>query len=158
MKKEDIKDLMESFENSSLTTFKLKKAEFSLELRKQESGYAAIPVLNEKIQTQVNQIEAKENLAALPVENKTKQKEEADNNHIVKAQLVGVFYCAPSPESAPFVSLNQKVKKGDVLGIIEAMKMMNEIICQVDGTIVSISAENENLLEFGQEIMQIKPD
>lgn len=73
----------------------------------------------------------------------------------VKAPLVGTFYAAPSPDAAPFVSVGQKVKKGDVLCIVEAMKNMNEIECPCDGTVAAILASNGELVEFNQAIIQI---
>lgn len=73
----------------------------------------------------------------------------------VKSPMVGVFYAAPSPESEPFVSIGQRVKKGDVLCIIEAMKLMNEITSDFDGEIVDICVENGQIVEFGQTIFKI---
>ena len=73
----------------------------------------------------------------------------------VKAPLVGTFYAAPSPDAAPYVSVGQKVKKGDVLCIVEAMKNMNEIECPCDGTVVDILASNGELVEFNQVLIQI---
>ncbi len=74
----------------------------------------------------------------------------------VKAPLVGTFYAAPSPDAAPYVSVGQKVKKGDVLCIVEAMKNMNEIECPCDGTVVDILASNGELVEFNQVLIQIE--
>ncbi len=73
----------------------------------------------------------------------------------VKAPLVGTFYAAPSPDAAPYVSVGQKVQKGDVLCIVEAMKNMNEIECPCDGTVVDILASNGELVEFNQVLIQI---
>ena len=69
--------------------------------------------------------------------------------------MVGTFYQAPSPEEAPFVTVGQKVKKGDVVGIIEAMKLMNEITAPCDGIIETIDAENGQMVEFHQVLMRI---
>lgn len=74
----------------------------------------------------------------------------------VKAPLVGTFYAAPSPDAAPYVSVGQKVQKGDVLCIVEAMKNMNEIECPCDGTVVDILASNGELVEFNQVLIQIE--
>lgn len=73
----------------------------------------------------------------------------------VKAPLVGTFYRAPSPDDKPFVMVGQEVKKGDVLGIIEAMKLMNEIIAPEDGVVESILAENSSMVEFHQVLMTL---
>ncbi len=80
-----------------------------------------------------------------------------DFNNIkeVKSPMVGVFYAAPSPGSAPFVKVGDKVKKGTVLCIIEAMKLMNEICSEYDGEIVDICVENEQIVEYGQTLFKI---
>jgi len=74
----------------------------------------------------------------------------------VKAPLVGTFYCAPSPEEKPFVNVGQSVKKGDVIGIIEAMKLMNEITAPEDGVVKVIFAENGNMVEYGEVLMVLE--
>jgi acetyl-CoA carboxylase biotin carboxyl carrier protein len=73
----------------------------------------------------------------------------------VKSPMVGVFYQAPSPESEPFVKIGGRIKKGDVLCIIEAMKVMNEITADVDGELVDICAENGQIVEFGQTLFKV---
>ena len=69
--------------------------------------------------------------------------------------MVGVFYEAASPDAAPFVEVGSKVKKGDILCIIEAMKLMNEITAKKDGEIVDICVQNGEVVEFGQTIFKI---
>ncbi|WP_144743243.1 acetyl-CoA carboxylase biotin carboxyl carrier protein [Enorma burkinafasonensis] len=76
----------------------------------------------------------------------------------VTAPMVGVFYAAPSPEAEPFVTLGSHVKRGDTLCIIEAMKLMNEVVAEADGTVVAIDAADGDLVEFGARIMAIEPD
>ncbi|HAN58101.1 MAG TPA: acetyl-CoA carboxylase biotin carboxyl carrier protein, partial [Erysipelotrichaceae bacterium] len=73
----------------------------------------------------------------------------------VKSPLVGTFYDAPSPEAQPFVKVGDQVAQGDTLCIIEAMKVMNEIKAPCDGTIASISAHSEDLVEYDQTLMVI---
>ncbi len=74
----------------------------------------------------------------------------------VRSPMVGVFYSAPSPDAEPFVKLGDHVHKGDVLCIIEAMKLMNEITAEVDGEVVDICVENGQLVEFDQCLMRIE--
>ena len=74
----------------------------------------------------------------------------------VKAPLVGTFYLASSPDSEPFVSVGDTVKKGQILGIIEAMKLKNEIESEYDGVVESILVENEQMVEYGQPLFVIK--
>ncbi|MBU1084158.1 MAG: acetyl-CoA carboxylase biotin carboxyl carrier protein [Candidatus Omnitrophota bacterium] len=75
----------------------------------------------------------------------------------VKTPMVGTFYRAVSPESAPFVEVGDIVKKGDVLCIIEAMKLMNEIKAEFGGRVAEILAENAEAVEFGQTLFLIEP-
>ena len=69
--------------------------------------------------------------------------------------MVGVFYQAPSPEADPYVHVGSKVKKGDVLCVIEAMKLLNEITADTDGEIVDVCVENGQLVEYGQVLFKI---
>jgi acetyl-CoA carboxylase biotin carboxyl carrier protein len=75
---------------------------------------------------------------------------------VVTSPIVGTFYGSPSPEVAPFVSVGSKVKKGEVLCIIEAMKLMNEIESEVDGEVIEILVQNEQMVEYGQPLFLIK--
>ena len=72
-----------------------------------------------------------------------------------KSPLVGVFYAAPSPGAEPFVRVGSRVKKGDVLCIVEAMKLMNEIQAEHDGEIVDICAHDGDVVEFGQTLFKL---
>lgn len=73
----------------------------------------------------------------------------------VKAPMVGTFYASPNPESPAFVKVGQEVKAGDTLGIIEAMKMFNQIEAETAGTVVAIMVENGQLVEFDQPMFVI---
>ena len=73
----------------------------------------------------------------------------------VKSPLVGVFHAAPSPDSVPFVSIGNRVEKGDVLCIVEAMKLMNEITAETDGEIVDICVKEGDIAEYGQVLFKM---
>ena len=75
---------------------------------------------------------------------------------IVKAPLVGTFYAAPSEEAEPFVKAGDAVKKGQILGIIEAMKLMNEIESEYDGVVEAVLISNEQVVEYGQPLFRIR--
>ena len=77
--------------------------------------------------------------------------------HILNSPIVGTFYRAPAPQAPPFVEVGSQVKKGQVLCIIEAMKLMNEIESDVDGTIVEIYPQNAQAVEFGEPLFAIRP-
>ena len=81
---------------------------------------------------------------------------ETFTGNVVKSPLVGAYYAASSPESVPFVKVGDKVSKGQVLGIVEAMKLMNEIESEFDGTVKEILVENEQMVEFGQPMFVIE--
>ena len=74
----------------------------------------------------------------------------------VESPMVGVFYAAPSPDSDPYVTVGRTVNKGDVLCLIEAMKLMNEVTAEKSGTITKVCVENGQVVEYGQPIFMIK--
>jgi acetyl-CoA carboxylase biotin carboxyl carrier protein len=76
---------------------------------------------------------------------------------LVSSPFVGTFYRAPSPDSPPFTDVGQKVKKGQVLCIVEAMKLMNEIESEVDGTVAEIYVQNGSPVEFSEKLFRIVP-
>ncbi len=82
----------------------------------------------------------------------------ADGLYEQKSPIVGTFYRAPSPGAPPFVEVGQHVSAGQVLCIIEAMKLMNEIESEISGTIVEILPENAQPVEYGEVLFRIRPD
>jgi acetyl-CoA carboxylase biotin carboxyl carrier protein len=78
-----------------------------------------------------------------------------DKSHAVTSPFVGTFYRKPNPDSQVYVSLNEKVEKGQVLCIVEAMKLMNEIEADVSGTVVAILVEDGSPVEYGQPLFKI---
>ena len=85
----------------------------------------------------------------------TENKQE-ENFKVVKSPMVGTFYASSSPEKEPFVKVGDKVHKGQVLCIIEAMKLMNEIESEYDGEIVEVCVNNEDMVEYGTPLFKIK--
>ena len=83
-------------------------------------------------------------------------KEDIPSGNVVKSPLVGTFYSAPAPDADSFVKVGDTVKKGQVLGIIEAMKLMNEIESEYDGVVEAILVNNEEVVEYGQPLFRIK--
>lgn len=84
-------------------------------------------------------------------------KEEERNLVEIKSPMVGTFYKSPSPDAKPFVETGKRIKEGDVLCIIEAMKLMNEIKSEVKGKIVDMLVENGEPIEFGQVMFLVEP-
>lgn len=96
------------------------------------------------------QAEVQEASAAAPA------KEEAPAGNIVKAPIVGTFYAAALPEEPPYVKVGDTVKKGDVLMIIESMKLMNEVVSDFDGVVDEIFVSNGEAVEYDQPLMRIR--
>jgi acetyl-CoA carboxylase biotin carboxyl carrier protein len=99
--------------------------------------------------------------APQPVETKAEEKKRLDEEsevglHIITSPIVGTFYRSPNPESGPFVNEGDRVTKGKVLCIIEAMKLMNEIESEIDGTIVKIYPQNGQPVEYGEKLFAVK--
>lgn len=153
MKIEEIKELVQMMEQSTLTALELHIGEDSLRLERNTQVSTILPepaqVLPEPaqvspVQTAVQSVVIEQpSIAATP------------KGTPVTSPLVGVFYAAPSPTDAPYVTVGSTVKKGDVLCIVEAMKLMNEITAEQDGTIVEICAENGSVVEFGQPLFYL---
>lgn len=136
---QDIYQLMDRFESSSMAEVNLEMEGVKVALKK--SGQVmAVPAAATVTEPAVIQEAAKKEMPL---------------GTVIEAPLVGTFYAAPSPEEAPFVSVGKKVKKGDVVGIIEAMKLMNEITAPCDGMIEAIDVENGQMVEYHQVLMRI---
>ncbi|MDU5203642.1 MAG: biotin/lipoyl-containing protein, partial [Lacticaseibacillus rhamnosus] len=85
-------------------------------------------------------------------------KPQADEGTAVKAPLVGIVYLAPKPGADPYFQVGDHVKKGDVVCIIESMKMMNEIKSTVSGTVKAVKVDNESLVEYDQPLLIVQED
>lgn len=83
-------------------------------------------------------------------------KEDNANIHLVRSPMVGTFYAAPSPDQAPYVAKGTVIKKGDVLCIIEAMKLMNEIRTEIAGKVIEVLVEGGQAVEFDQPLFKIE--
>ena len=138
---ENVKALAEIINTYGLSKLEISEGETKICLEKSSSA-----VINSLPDT------AKEQSSAVKNDGQT-----LDFNNIkeVKSPMVGVFYAAPSPDADPFVIIGSKVKKGDVLCIIEAMKLMNEITAESDGEVVDICVKNGDIAEYGQVLFKI---
>ena len=94
--------------------------------------------------------------AAKAEEAKKKEEESTAGQHIITSPIVGTYYRAPNPESQPFVNVGDRVSKGQVLCIIEAMKLMNEIESDVDGVVTAIYPSNGQPVEYGEKLFAVK--
>lgn len=145
---EDILKIMDRFDKSNMTALELDNDGFflSLESKKEQIVTGAMPVVETVMMPQAVGAGATQNA---PVAAKSEE------GTLVKSPLVGTFYAAKAEGEAPFVSVGDKVTKGQVIGIIEAMKLMNEIEAECDGTVAEILVENEQLVEYGQPLVRL---
>lgn len=145
MNLKQIRELAEIIERTGLTTVDIQEGDSHIVLKREAP---AAPMMTAMPQPMMPMPAA---VAQPPMD------EGVDFNDVtdVTSPMVGVFYAAPSPEDKPFVSVGDKVKKGDVLCIIEAMKLMNEITAEQDGEIVDICARSGDMVEFGQVLFKL---
>ena len=143
-----VKKLMEMLEESSLAELEVIEGEESIRLSKSSNNEIHQDIVEQK----------PENLSNADIlENKNNNKSAKEvSGHEIKSPMVGTFYEAPSPGSKPFVSIGDKVKEGDVLCIIEAMKMLNQIESDKSGVIKAILVENSQPVEFNQVLFIIE--
>ncbi|MEG1000177.1 MAG: acetyl-CoA carboxylase biotin carboxyl carrier protein [Cellulosilyticaceae bacterium] len=145
-----IKELIGEFKDSDLTKLKLNVEGFELELgRKKEIAYASSPV------QMTAPLVANMQSATTEVNINTESSNQI-RGHEVTAPLVGTFYPSSSPGQEPFVKIGSKVKKGDIVCIIEAMKLMNEVEADADGVITDILVESESMVEYNQPLFVIQ--
>lgn len=150
MEYEKIKQLMEDMGNSKLTSIDIDFPDGTkISMKKEEKQVVKVtenkPVENLSTREEIN-IET----------NSEKQEEKIEDGNVVTSPMVGTFYSKPSPNSEPYVEVGKKVKKGDVLCIIEAMKLMNEIESEFDGEITEILVKDEEPVEYGKPLFVIK--
>lgn len=148
----EIKELIGIIDSSNLRSFELSNNGAFIKMSKNTAdtvSTSAPIVVAETVSAQETQAVVQK------AESTEKPKAEALGGNVVKAPLVGTFYASPAPEKPNFVSVGSKVKKGDVLCIIEAMKIMNEVVSQFDGEIAEVLATPEALVEYGQPLFRI---
>lgn len=149
----EIKELISLVNDSKLTEFRMQEQQFELYLnknqqcgassQKEEVAYSpSAPVAAPQIQP------TEETPASAPVA--------SEGGHQIESPLVGVVYLKPNPDKPVFKQVGDQVKVGEVVCIIEAMKVMNEIVSDVNGEVTAIYVENEEVVEFGQPLIQIK--
>lgn len=144
MNYEDIKKLIDDMGNSKLTEISIDFPDGTKIGMKKE--VKVVEKLQEKNIQHIEQKEVNE-----IVETETQE----DNCKIVKSPMVGTFYLKPDPNSNPYVEIGKKVKKGDILCIIEAMKLMNEIESEFDGEIIEIMVKDGESVEYGKPLFKI---
>ena len=142
--------LISSLENSSLEILEFKMENFSLMLKKSKS-------LEKELITK-REVTREGDKASEKVSDLDKKEEVEANKNIktLRTPILGVFYSSKSPDSEAFVKVGDQVKKGDTLCIIEAMKMMNELKAPYDCKVVACLVNNEDFVEYDQEIFKLE--
>jgi acetyl-CoA carboxylase biotin carboxyl carrier protein len=145
----EIKEMINLMNENGLSELEIEKDNMRIKLKKTASGMEASgPIVIERERTMP--LDAKET-----PESSTEK--ETQKTVEIKAPMVGTFYRAPSPESAPYVDIGQVIEPGQVICIIEAMKLMNEIKSEIKGKLIEILVENTEPVEFGQPMFLIEP-
>lgn len=155
---EQIKELISSIDKSGITSFELTDKDgeqlvIKKEIKQEITVAPAVPAISAAPAAVAAPVAAAPVAAAAPAE---AAKSEDDNCKVITSPMVGVFYTSPSPEADAYVSVGQTVKNGDILCIIEAMKLMNEIPSTESGTIVEVCVSNGEIVEYGQPLFKIK--
>lgn len=143
MELEDLKALIELLKDTDITELQLEKEGSKLKIKREKILTTIEMPLQKPPVTQNKTVEA--------------TAEESQRLVTITSPIVGTFYRAPSPDSNPFVEIGSKVSKGQVLCIIEAMKLMNEIESETDGIVVKILVENGQPVEYGEPLFLIEP-
>ena len=157
----DVYELLDKFDGSACCEMELNLNGMQLNLKKY-SSIATPSGLNNVVAGNTQTVVSGINQSGLQAAVTQTQAEQVTDNASdgetveIKAPLVGTFYQAPGPDEQPYVKVGQQVKKGDVVGIIEAMKLMNEVVAPQDGVILSIDATDGNMVQYGQVLFTMK--
>jgi acetyl-CoA carboxylase biotin carboxyl carrier protein len=148
----EVKRLLAFMQENGLEEFEYERGGVHIRLKKASAGPAAPPVAAPP------PVEAPSSPtpAPAPTRDPSKPAAPAADVHLIKSPIVGTYYSAPSPEAEPFVTVGARVESGQVLCIIEAMKLMNEIESDVAGEVVQILVENGHPVEYGEPLFGIR--
>jgi len=156
MEYKKILELIKEMNKTDLTEIEIEQEGFHLRLKKESAkSVVQVPASIPQVSVSVPAQPAVETSRADDNHTVDFQLEEIPGNKVL-SPMVGTFYAAPAPDKPPFVKVGDKVKKGQTLCIIEAMKLMNEIESDYDGEVVKILVNNEEMVEFGQPLFIIQ--
>ena len=154
---DEITKILDMMREHELSEFELERENFKIRLRKHGGGHwvsAAPPPQMHPGPAMPGVAAAGGAAAGVPV---LSAAEEEMEFAVVKSPIVGTFYRAPEPNAKPYAEVGDTVKKGQVLCIIEAMKLMNEINAEIDGEVVKVYVENGHAVQYGERLFAIKP-
>ena len=159
MKTSEIRDLIDFISQSGLNEVNIETKELKLHIKREPdqrvykaatAPMVAAPVPMPAVPAPVNAPAPKQEKAAAPASGKATVE--------IKSPMIGTFYRSSNPDSPPFVSVGDKISKGQTVCIIEAMKLFNEIESEVSGTIVKVNLENSSPVEYDQVLFVVEPD
>jgi len=139
-----IKKLIEMLQDSDLKEIEVSQGDESVRISRDNRSYTAEPIIQKQVVHEASNIVSQEEIP-----------QEEVKGDKVTSPIVGTFYRKPSPDKDPFIKVGDEVQEGDILCIIEAMKMMNEIKSDFSGKVVSIDVEDGQPVEYGQHIITI---
>ncbi len=153
---DEITKILDMMREHELSEFELERENFKIRLRKHGGGHwvSAAPQPQMAPVPPNLGVPAAAGAAAGPVLSAADEEMELA---VVKSPIVGTFYRAPEPDAKPYAEVGDTVKKGQVLCIIEAMKLMNEINAEIDGEVVKVYVENGHAVQYGERLFAIKP-
>jgi len=144
-----VKKLMELLEQSGMSEIEIKEGEESVKISRYGNAPLMTPTIPQQPAAMVTPSQVESTTTAA-------NKGSAVNGDLISSPMVGTYYSAPSPSAKPFVTVGQHVNKGDTVGIIEAMKIMNQIETDHSGTVVEILVKDGEAVEFGQALIIIQ--
>ncbi len=150
MEFENIKELIKIFDKSSVTKLKISKEDFSIDLEKATTEVITLPT-----QKQIGQPAPTQTQIAAQETQETTIKNEP-KGEVVASPMVGTFYRAPSPDSAPYAKAGDVIKKGQPIAIIEAMKIMNEIEAEFDCKILEVCVDDGQPVEYDMPLFRVE--
>mgnify|MGYP005803217445 CR=1 FL=1 len=155
---EKIKQLIEDVNRSKLTSFEIDFPDGTKIRMESTPSTLQTPIIQqfagEKEEKKIEKIGVGEEKEE--EKGKGKETDDSKEGNLVTSPIVGTFYLRPSPNATPYVEVGKKVKKGDILCIIEAMKLMNEIESEYDGEIAEILLKDGDMVEYGKPLFRIK--
>ena len=151
-----VKKLIEMLEESQLNEIEIKEGEESVKLVKAISVPVQEQIVTSNIAATAPQPVATNEVTSVESDTKESTEPETISGKTIDSPMVGTFYAAPNPGAKDFVSVGDKISEGDVLCIIEAMKMMNEVKADSSGVIKQVLIENAEPVEFGQPLFVIE--
>lgn len=152
----EVKELLNQFNDSNLTEFDLREGSFELYMNKNQTSRQTVTAAQPE-----QLVESAPVAAPMTSVAPTSESEKAPvvaakgEGQVITSPIVGIVYLKPSPEQDVYKSVGDTVKQGETVCIIEAMKLLNEITSDFDGTITEILVENEDVVEYGQPLFRI---